>query len=368
MKTEGALQIEPHFFSEKETLFCDLGELRASLFIYNTGVRGVKISNSRGHVVVLPYKGQQIWDACFNSRNLTMRSMFEEPKNVTFFLNTYGCFMMHCGALRMGCPGSEDDHPLHGELPYADYESAQVIFGEDERGEYMGISGTYNHDVAFTAHYTAQPSVKVYRDSGVIEITMKIKNRASYPMELMYMCHVNFLPVDHGRIIQSVPWDPEHFVLRTSIPAHVKVSKQFLDFLDKLKAEPGLTRELRPGDVYKPEVAFFIQSPKTDKEGYSHFMQLHPDDSADYIAYKPVQLDHAARWIMRTGDQEALGLALPSTCDPEGYTAEKKKGNVKEIPGQSDVAFTIITGGLDQKEAQDMERHINKILSYKTTL
>ena len=30
-------------------------------------------------------------------------------------------------------------------------------------------------------------------------------------------------------------------------------------------------------------------------------------------------------------------MALPSTCDPEGYTAEKQKGNVRSIPALGSV-------------------------------
>jgi hypothetical protein len=53
---------------------------------------------------------------------------------------------------------------------------------------------------------------------------------------------------------------------------------------------------------------------------------------------------------------------LPSTCDPEGYTAEKKKGHLKEIPGNSSVALQMRTGVLDQRSASDMEDHIKGIM------
>jgi hypothetical protein len=92
-------------------------------------------------------------------------------------------------------------------------------------------------------------------------------------------------------------------------------------------------------------------------------MQVHPDGSADYIRYKPDELDHNTRWISRTEDQAGLGLALPATCDPEGYSAEKKKGNIKEIPASSSVSFSVVAGHLNQEEANEMETHINKIVS-----
>lgn len=92
-------------------------------------------------------------------------------------------------------------------------------------------------------------------------------------------------------------------------------------------------------------------------------MQVHPDGSADYIRYKPEELDHNTRWISRTKDQEGLGLALPATCDPEGYTAEKKKGNIKAIPAKSSVSFSVVAGYLRKEEAENMEALISKIVS-----
>jgi hypothetical protein len=56
-------------------------------------------------------------------------------------------------------------------------------------------------------------------------------------------------------------------------------------------------------------------------------------------------------------------LALPATCDPEGYTAEKKKGNIKEIPAKSSVSFSVVAGYLNPEEAKEMEALIGKIVS-----
>jgi hypothetical protein len=73
-------------------------------------------------------------------------------------------------------------------------------------------------------------------------------------------------------------------------------------------------------------------------------------------------MDHPTRWIMRTGEQEALGIALPSTCDPEGYTEEKKKGNIRQIPGNASVSLAVKTGVLDRRDAEEMERHIGEMM------
>ena len=180
-------------------------------------------------------------------------------------------------------------------------------------------------------------------------------------MDLMYMCHVNFLPVNGGRIVQSLPWDSGHLAVRSSLPEHTTFSDTFADFLKRLESEPGLTSTIRPEDEYKPEVAFFMKNPQTDDDGWSHYLQVHPDGTADYVGYRPRELDHCTRWIMRTKDQEALGIALPATCDAEGYTAEKRKGALKQIPGKGRVEFHIRAGVLDGEGSSDMEKKIEKM-------
>ena len=351
------------WFTEKEQVLADTGILKATIFVYESGVRAVKLTNEQGQIIVLPFKGQQIWNASFRGRTLNMKTMYRQPKDAEHFLDTYGCFLMHCGPLRMGCPGPEDDHVLHGDLPYADYDEASLVMGEDEQGQYMGVTGTFDYNRAFGEKYQARPLVKIHEGSSLIDISMEIGNRSHYPMELMYMAHVNFRPVEHGRIVQSVDWTQESMRVRTAIPDHVEAAPDFVEFLGKLEDDPKLTEVIRPDDVYDPEIAFFIQSPKVDSNGWSHFMQVHPNKSADYIRYKPQELDHNTRWISRTADQAGLGLALPATCDPEGYTAEKKKGNIKEIPARSSVSFSVVAGHLPEAEADQMEQLIAELVA-----
>jgi len=358
---EGKVRIEESFFTECEQTILEYDGMSATLFTYPGGVRAVRISTNRGHIVVLPYMGQQIWDAVMDGRRLTMGSMFSYPKCTDFFLHTYGCFMMHCGAFRMGGPGPEDNHALHGELPCAQYCDVELLYGSDDQGSFLGITGLFEYDMAFTVHYSAKPTVMLRKDSTLFDISMQIENRSKYDMELMYMCHINYRPVDKGRIVQCVPWDAEHMALRKSIPKHISVSESFLRFMDRIEVDPSLTQTLKPEDEYKPELAIFMREPATDSQGLSHFMQVHPDGQADYVCFKPELLDRPTRWIMRTGEQEALGIALPSTCDPEGYTAEKQKGNIKFIAGGASVDLAVKTGVLDREEATRMEKHIESI-------
>ena len=357
----GRINLDRSVFREKEKVLCEINGLKAVSFLFSTGVHAVRLENSRGSIVALPWQGQQVWDAVFNGRRLTMATVFPEPVPTVNLLDSYGAFLYHCGALRMGSPGPEDSHPLHGELPTAPYQEAWLLFGEDEGGAWLGISGAFSYAKAFGDKYRAVPTVKLHEKSTVLDVSMTIENLAHFPMDLMYMCHVNFLPADNGEIVQAAGWDTTDMIVRSSIPAHVKPTPQFLSFLESLKKNPEVTRVLRPQDVYNPEIVFYIRNLKRDARGLTHMIQKHPDGSSDYIGWDVGQLDHTVRWILKHQDQKVAGMALPSTCDPEGYTAEKQKGNVRSIPPLGSVTFAVRTGYLDAGETRAMEKTIRSL-------
>jgi len=56
-----------------------------------------------------------------------------------------------------------------------------------------------------------------------------------------------------------------------------------------------------------------------------------------------------------------MAIALPSTCDPEGYVAEKKKGNVRSIPALGREVFSVRVGYLGSEEARSMETIIKTL-------
>jgi len=357
----GRIDLEKCLFGEREKTVCDMGKLKASAFAFTTGVQALRLVSPSGQIIVLPYQGQQIWDVVFHGRRLTMKSFFPEPVPSVHLLDSYGAFLYHCGALRMGTPGPGDDHPVHGELPGAAYDTAWLVVGEDEGGEYLGVSGAYNYTKAFGDKYRAVPEVKLYRDSTVLHVSMTIQNLAHRPMDLMYMCHVNFFPAENGEIVQAAGWDTKDMTVRAVIPAHVKPTPQYLSFLESLKKNPGVTRVFRSEDRYDPEVVFYIHNLKSDAKGMTHVLQKHPDGSSDYICWNVKDLDHAVRWILMHEDTRVAGMALPSTCDPEGYTAEKKKGNVRSIPAEGTATFSVRVGCLDPAETRRMESTIRSL-------
>ncbi len=194
MPWQTSINLQPYFFSEAEKTLAQHAKLTASTFLYPPGVAGLRLVNEAGEIVLLPFQGQQIWDAIFHGRTLTMKSMFDAPYPTDEYLHTYGGFLIHCGATAMGVPGAADSHPLHGELPNAPYQSAQLLIGEDERGTYMGLTGSFQYTVAFSHKYLARPVVKLYASSSRLSISMTIRNLKRSVMELMYLAHINFRP------------------------------------------------------------------------------------------------------------------------------------------------------------------------------
>jgi hypothetical protein len=360
MSPQTSINLQPYFFTEAEKTLAEYAGLTASTFLYPTGVAGLRLANQVGQIVMLPFQGQQIWDVQFYGRTLTMKSMFNTPYPTTQYLHTYGGFLLHCGATAMGVPTAEDLHPLHGELPNAPYQLAQLLIGEDERGVYMGITGSYQYTVAFSHNYVARPLVKFYANSSRISISMTVKNLKRSEMELMYLGHINFRPVDNGKLVYSAPCDPDHVRVRSSIPSHISPPAGYREFLRELETNPEKHNLLAPDLAFDPEVVFFIDY-LTDEAGWAHSMQVHPDGSADFISHRPAELDHGVRWISRTADQDALGLILPATAEPEGYTAEKAKGYIKVLPPGGEFRFSLEAGALSPAEAKEMEAKINQI-------
>jgi hypothetical protein len=358
---ETRFHLMPELFAERERVVLEHGPLAASAFRFASGVCGLRLKNELGELTLLPFQGQQIWSAAFYGRELTMKSMFEAPRPTHHYLETYGGFLLHCGVTAMGVPGASDTHPLHGELPNAPYQHAFLRLGEDERGTYLALGGHYQHTVAFAHNYLASPLVKLYAGSARFRLTLDIQNLKQTPMELMYLAHINFRPVDNGRLVYSAQATPEQVRVRRSIPSHVQPTPGYAEFLAELAERPEQHHLLRPGLRFDPEVVIVIDY-LTDEAGWAHTLQVHPDGGADYIAHKPSQLDKGVRWICRTPDQDALGLVLPATAEPEGYAAEKAKGNLKTVPPRDTWRCEIELGALTPEAAQSLAAKIAKML------
>jgi hypothetical protein len=353
-------------FADQERLVLEQGTLSASTFRYPTGVEAVRLTNEWGELVLLPYQGQQIWSASFGGqdyprRDLTMRSMFNMPRPTRDFLATFGAFLVHCGITGAGAPGPDDPHELHGELPNAPFDNAYLLVGENERGAFVGLGGVYEHTVAFSHHYEVEPLVKLYADESMANVSLQVTNLKNTPMEMMYGAHINFRPVDHGRIVYSAIRTPEHVRLRAGIPSHITPTPDFAALMEEL--EQDLTRHeiLDPAIAFDPEVVFFIDY-NADEQGYAHSLQIHPDGSADYVRHRPAELPCVTRWISRQPpDQDAIAMAEVGTCEMEGYHAEKAKGNILTLAPGASFVCEYDTGLLVPSLAAEVATHVEKL-------
>lgn len=344
-------------FEAKKRLLAEADGVTAHVWRYDSGVAALELVNKHGSVTLLPFHGQQIWRAHFAGRELTMRSAFAEPRHTRVYLENYGGFLLHCGATAMGVPADGDNHPLHGELPNAPYQMAFIDIGEDDQGQCVALGGQYQHTIAFGSNYLAKPLVKLYAESSVLQVSLAVENLNNTPMELMYMAHINFRPVDHARLLSSA----KGMRVRRSIPSHVTPSDAYLAFLDELERDPTVHEVLDPSLSFDPEVVFYLDY-HADADGWAHTLQRHPDGTADYVRHRPAELPKGVRWICRTANKQALGMVLPATAEPEGYSAEKAKGNIRALPAKGRFYTEFAMGAVNAAEAERLTKHIGEIV------
>lgn len=193
------ITLKKSFFSSTPREIVRSGDCRAEIYRTTSGIEAVRLSNRRGHLVILPWYGQMIWQATFDGVDLTMQSAFKEPRPAADIVGTYGCFMYHSGLLRNGNPGPQDSHALHGEMPLAAMDSASIETGEDEHGPWMALAGEREYLMGFGDHYMARPRVVLRPAAATFELRMAVENLSADDMDLMYMCHANFAFVEGGK-------------------------------------------------------------------------------------------------------------------------------------------------------------------------
>jgi hypothetical protein len=353
-----AVDLPRGFFGEKERVVVRFAGLTASLFRYDTGVEAIRLSNSRGHIVILPYMGQIVWNAVFDGVELAMKSMFAAPRPAKMIVETYGCLAYHAGLLRNGVPSPQDTHILHGEMPCAEMDKAGLACGIDAQGPWMAVTGEREYAMGFGAHYRATPRVVLRAGATDFPVVMEVENLSGAPMDLMYLCHVNFAFAEGGRIIQPVPFTSEHVVTRTAIPGHVAPNDDYRALLGELAKNPARMERLTEPHRYDPEQVFYIKGLRRGADGLVHFMMARTEGDGFSIAWDPAIMPHTIRWILANSDQRVAAFAMPATCEPEGYLAEKRKGNVRILEGGGKATFETYIGYVDSARAAEAIRNI----------
>lgn len=318
--------------------------LKSLQFKYNSGIEAITLGNSQGHITVLPYFGQMIWDVEFRQIKFKMYNFYDEPKNVNNIIDTYGCFAFHSGLLANGCPAPEDNHPMHGEFSCAKMDSAWLEVTDDA----ITLYSQYNYRQGFGYFYTATPSVTIYKNSGKFKIHMEVTNHTSFDMPLQYMCHINYNYVKNGVIQGNVP--TEAFKIRESVPAHIKPTAKWYEYIKELKENP-LTGDapfvLADEKLYDPEIVFMADDLPQYVEN-ARFTMTTPEGDVFCTEFSTKDFDHATRWLLYNGDQKVAAFVLPATCRPEGFKAAEKAQTLKYLKPGETKKFTVYTG-LEEK-------------------
>ena len=356
------VNINRRYFSEGETKILENGTLQVYTFIYPTGVEGVKVKNSRGYFVALPYLGQQIWEAEFDGHILQMESLIKVPRKKTHFVENYGCLLMHCGFTAMGVPQSDDNHPQHGELPLAEYEELWLGSGEDEKGKFVEVSGRYNYTKFFGANYNFVPTYRLYEDDTIIYLNVKATNMRSNPMDYMYLAHINYRPFENSKLIYSAKRDKEHIKVFKNIPDNLtpEEKQKLSDYMDAVEENPAIMDDVfAKGQYYSPEIVFAVDY-EADEEGRAYSLQCLEDGYATYVCHPKDKLPVGVRWMGYTDDEKAVGMVLPATADHMGFCNAKRNGMIKVLgPGEMfecDIEFGLTSPEKTEKIIAKIER------------
>ena len=339
------INLSNFLFTHQPTLVAENGEFKAVAFRYSTGVEALKVSNKRGSFTILPWMGQMIWRCDFDGRELTMKSIYDEPKACKVcYSESYGCFLMHCGLTAMGNPTADDTHVGHAELPIIPYRSAYLEFGED----YVAVGGEARYDKCFTYNYAFNPKVTLRKGAAKLEIEAKVTNLKDLPLEYYYLCHVNHKPVNGAKIVESpLARKP---IINHEVPANyyapwAKATNAWLDVLDKdYRAQRVIGAK---GESYRPEIVncYFH---KPDKQGWAKVSEVYPKAIGKvkgvYVKYRPDELPYATRWISRTEDEDACGMCLPATAEHKGRTYCRRNHQERYLKSGESVTFHIETG------------------------
>ena len=289
-----------------------------------------------------------------------MKSTFPEPVATQDFGSTYGCFLLHCGMTAMGNPAPEDTHPQHGELPNIPYDSAYAAIGEDEGGKYVEVGGTVQYRQAFAVNYTASPKIRLYENETLLNISMTVDNLRAEPMEYLYLCHINFHPVEGARLVYSAPADPEHIKVHKDVPDNLPEDKAaaLRSYMDRLSENPALQNVVdSTSQVYEPEIVFTVKY-NADADGWAHCMEVMPSKDAFYVSFRPDELPYGVRWISRTAEEDAMGMVLPASAEHKGYHYCKENGQIKWLAPKSSISFHIKAGYLEPGQAETVAEKI----------
>ena len=348
------LNLQKSFFGDCEKKLLEFGEFEISAFRYESGVEALSVKNKKCSFIFLPFLGQQIWHYTVDGRELSMSTNIKEPLVPKQYLENYGGFLYHCGIISMGV--ADCDHPQHGEIPNAEYKSAYIKCDCDEGGKYIALGGELVHEVAYVRGYRFRPEIKIYEGTALFKINIEIENTRPYTLDYMYLCHINFAPIDGAELVTSAKYDAEHIKIYNTVQ-----DPALLDYIARLEKDLTIMNKVGAAEqVYDPELCFGIKY-ESDENNRAYTMQ-YEDCGACIVTHPTDYLPYSIRWISRTKGERAMGMVLPATGEHLGYENAKAKGQLKQIAPMGKINFCIEAGYIAKCEADAVKEKIAEIL------
>lgn len=350
-------------YSTKEENIFQSSDFKITFFKYDSGIDAIKLYAKNFSFVILPFMGHQIWSYEYQGEIISQKSIFDSPLNTKKFGDTYGAFLIHCGLININGPSESEDYPIHGELPFANFKNNRIEIGEDENGEYIGITGIYEYKNSQDYYWEYIPMLKIRKNSDVLEMEIKINNKRYDELNYVFMCHMNWLGVDKSRLVYSAKKDYENFRIQDlPLIATSERERNLLNFVESIKEDPfKLDIVDFENQIFAPELCVNIKYEK-DSKGFAHSMQILPDGKAYYVSFDATKLPFGLRWYCKSNEENGLGFCLPTTGSNESTKHQYEKGYFNTIPSYSSDSFKFKFGVLQENEAKNIEEKIKKII------
>ncbi|MEG2394788.1 MAG: DUF4432 domain-containing protein, partial [Ruthenibacterium sp.] len=88
-----------------------------------------------------------------------------------------------------------------------------------------------------------------------------------------------------------------------------------------------------------------------------------PDGDACYVGFRTAELPYALRWVCRTGDEDGIGIALPTTGNNMSTAYQREHGLYNTLAPHAHDSLRFNFGYLDKEHTVQTERHIAEILN-----
>jgi hypothetical protein len=348
------LHLCKEMFAAERRLVLAHGDITVHAFRYASGIEALELSTGAARFTLLPYKGQQIWDAWVGDRRLTMQSVFDTPIDTREFRKTYGAFFVHCGGTAIGSPQPGENYPPHGELPNIPFETAHLHIGTEGQARYVELGGVARDREAFSHAFEFRPTLRFYEGRTDTDCTVTIENVGGDHMPCMYLGHVNFAPVAGARLVDGAD-DSAYSWTKPPLPGTALPEAH--DWHERVSSDFSRHRLVGAEDRVEPEFVKTLTLPRCP-DGWSHSVQLLPDGSADFVSWQPETLPYAVRWITRATERQAMGFALPSTAGPEGREAARQNGDLFYLARGESFTARMRLGTLPRDHAHKILQNI----------